>query len=281
MAGTKAGVKKAEIFLGPAGTPTVTRGGTLEGIMDVAKLGLSALEVQYTYGVQMGMTLAKRCGEVARENNIRLSCHAPYYVNLCNPEKLAASMKRVLSAAGRMAAMGGGVVVFHPGFYGGLEPKEAFDRVRASCGKMVKSLPAGVVLGLETTGKRSQFGTLDEIVEVCKDVNKDAGLKFCVPVVDFAHVYARQGGKIDYGQVLKLLEPLRLGHVHSHFSNVEFTDRGERRHLVMDGSPPFEPLAREALKRKIGITIISESPVLEQDSLRMKRFFEKNGYEFL
>jgi len=275
-----ANMKKAEILLGLAGTPTITRDGTLEGIRDAARLGLSALEVQYTYGVQMSMALAKRCGEVARENSIHLSCHAPYYVNLCNPKKLKASVERILSAAGRMGAMGGGVVVFHPGFYGKLEVEEASDRVRAACEEMGKLLPANTLLGLETTGKISQFGTLGEIVEVCKVVNKDAGLKFCVPVVDFAHIYARQDGQIDYGQVLKSLEPLQLKRVHSHFSNVEFTDKGERRHLVLDDSPPFEPLAREVLKRKLSITIISESPVLEKDSLRMKLMLEKLGHRF-
>lgn len=265
---------KMKVFLGPAGTPTVTRGGTLEGIKDVAKLNLSALEIQYTYGVRMSMALAKKCGEAAKYNKINLSCHAPYYVNLCNPKKLKVSMKRILSAAERMGAMDGGVVTFHPGFYGKLEAEEAFDRVKVACKEMVKKLPKGVLLGLETTGKHSQFGTLEEIVRISKIIKR------CVPVVDFAHIYARAGGKIDYGQIFKSIKTLRLKHIHSHFSNIEFTDKGERRHRVLDSSPPFRPLAKEILKRRLNITIISESPILEQDSLRMRRVFEKLGHKF-
>lgn len=265
---------KFKIFLGPAGTPGFTKGGTLEGINDVAKIKLSAIEVQFTYGVRMGTALAKKCGEVAKGNNIHLSCHAPYYVNLCNPEKLNASMKRILLAADRTSVMGGGVVTFHPGFYGKLEAEEAFNRVKAACKEMAKRLPKGALLGLETTGKHSQFGTLDEIIRICKVV------KHSVPVIDFAHLYARAGGKINYKKVLDTVKPLRLKHIHTHFSNIEFSSKGERHHLVLDSKPPFEPLAKEILRRKQNITIICESPILEVDSLRMKRCFEKLGYEF-
>ncbi len=270
----KRNAKKQNIFLGPAGTPTITRGGTIEGIKDVAKLGLSAIEVQFTYGVRMSDALAKKCGEVAKESNVHLSCHAPYYVNLCNPKKLNASMKRIMLAAERLSTMGGGVVTFHPGFYGKLESEEAFERVKNACEEIAKRLPKGTLLGLETTGKRSQFGTLEEIVQICKSVKR------CVPVVDFAHIYARAGGKINYTQIFKALNPLRLNHLHTHFSNIEFSEKGERRHLVLDDQPPFEPLAKEILKRKQNITIISESPILEQDSLKMKKIFEELGYNF-
>ncbi len=264
-------MSKFKIFLGPAGTPGFTRGGTLEGVGDVAAIGLNCMEVQFTHGVRMGTALAKKCGEVAKENNIHLSCHAPYYVNLCNPKKLNASMKRILLAADRISVMGGGVVTFHPGFYGKLETEEAFNRVKAACKEMVKQLTKGSLLGLETTGKHSQFGTLDEIVGICKSVRR------CVPVIDFAHIYARAVGKIDYKKVLDAVKPLQLKHVHSHFSNIEYSAKGERRHLVLDSKPKFKPLAKEILRRRQNITIISESPILEQDSLRMKRCFERLG----
>lgn len=267
-------MKKFKVFLGPAGTPGFTKGGTVEGIKDVAEIGLSAMEVQFTYGVKMGQDLAKKCGQVAKENNIRLSCHAPYYINLCNEEKVEASMRRILSAADRMSVMGGGVVTFHSGFYGSLGEDEAFELVNIGCKRLSEKLPKGAILGLETTGKHSQFGTLEEIIDICKSVKK------CVPVVDFAHVYARNGGKIDYGKILKSLEVLDIDVIHSHFSNIEFTHKGERRHLVVEDNPPFEPLAKEIMKKKASITIICESPIIEQDSLRMKQVFEKLGYSF-
>lgn len=268
--------KKPNIFLGPAGTPGFTRGGTLEGVADVAAIGLNCMEVQFTHGIRMGMQLAKAVGEQAKKSKILLSVHAPYYINLCSDDKqkLAASKKRILDSVRRADVMGAYIVVFHPGFYGKLEKQEAFDRITSACKELVKQTPRSVKLGLETAGKSGAFGTLDEIVAVCKKVRR------CIPVIDFAHIYARQVGKIDYGKVLDAVRPLRLKHLHTHFSNVEYTAKGERRHLVLDGRPPFKPLAEEVLRRKQNITIISESPILEQDALRMKKVFEKLGHEF-
>jgi len=262
-----------DIFLGPAGIPASAKGSTIDGIRRVAELGLNAIEVEFVYGVNMKTETAKEVGAVARGAAVRLSVHAPYYVNLCSGEraKLAASKKRIMESVERAEDMRADIVVFHPGFYGKLEKAEAFDRVAAACTELADNAPKDVKLGIETTGKSGAFGTLDEIVDVCKNVHG------CVPVVDFAHIYARQAGKIDYEKVLDALNPLKLAHVHSHFSNIEYTAKGERNHLVLDGHPAFRPLAQDILKRKLGITIICESPVLELDALRMKRVFEKLG----
>lgn len=265
-----------KIFLGPAGIPTMVKGGTFDGVKGVAKLGLDAMEVQFTHGVRMGMNLAKDVGKVAKNHNVLLSVHAPYYINLCtnDKDKLEASKKRMIDSVVRAEAMGAYVVVFHAGFYGKLEKDEAFNRVLRACKEIVKITPRNVKLGLETGGKSESFGTLDEIVSICKK------LKGCVPVIDFAHIYARQVGKIDYKEVLDTVKTLRLKHLHTHFSNIEYTAKGERSHLSLDHRPSFEPLAKEILKRKLQITIISESPILEQDSLKMKSIFEKLGHKF-
>jgi deoxyribonuclease-4 len=265
-----------DIFIGTAGIPASAKGsGAAEGVRRVAELGLTAMEVEFVYGVNMGAAAAKELGEAAREAGVRLSVHAPYYVNLCTDDraKLAASKKRIMDSAERAEAMHAGVIVFHPGFYGKLDKAEAFDRVAAACTELSDNAPKNVKLGLETTGKSGAFGTLDEIVEICKSVHG------CVPVVDFAHVYARQGGKIDYGKVFDALEPLKLPHLHSHFSGIEYTQKGERMHLPV-GKPAFKPLAQEILKRKLGITLVCESPLLEMDALRMKRVLELLGHGF-
>lgn len=264
------------VFLGPAGIPASAKGSTIDGIRRVAELGLNAIEVEFVYGVRMGMQMAKEVGAVAKETAVRLSVHAPYYINLCSDEreKLAASKKRIMESVERAEAMAADIVVFHPGFYGKLEKAEAFDRVAAACTELADNTPKDVKLGIETTGKSGAFGTLDEVVGVCKSMHG------CVPVVDFAHIYARNVGKIDYAAVFDALKPLKLAHVHSHFSNIEYTAKGERNHLVLDGHPAFKPLAQEILKRKLGITIVCESPVLEMDALRMKKVFESLGHGF-
>jgi deoxyribonuclease-4 len=276
------------IYLGPAGIPTACKGQTtLAGIKCVAELGLNSMEVEFVRGVWMSNETARQSGWVAKELGILLSVHCPYFINLCSrePEKLEASKRRILDSVERAFYMGADVAVFHPGFYSGLAPEAAFEAVEGACRDMFDRMKEkkinGVRLGLETTGKVSQFGTLDETIKICRK------LKGCTPVVDFAHIYARQAGRIDYMWVFEKLKPLKLKHLHAHFTGMEWTpakapwEGNERRHLELKANkPPFEPLAREVLKRKVNITLISESPILEQDSLEMKRVFEKLGYRF-
>ncbi|WP_309492174.1 TIM barrel protein [Candidatus Hecatella orcuttiae] len=276
-----------KILLGPAGIPTVTKPrSSVEGVKTVAGLGLQAIEIQFVRGVNMSLEAAEEVGRVAKKLNVELSIHAPYYINLCSEKKktVEESKQRILDSATRGEKMGAHIVVIHPGYYGQLTSEKAFKMVEESfqdlLGRLRDEGVGKVKLGLETMGKQSQFGTLDEIIQLCREVD-------CVPNVDFAHIFARQGGKIDYGEILDRVAELKLPHLHVHFSGINWTpvkgtDKGnEKNHLeIKANQPPFEPLAREILRRKVSATIISESPILEQDSLAMKRIFEKLGYKF-
>jgi len=275
------------IFLGPAGIPLGSPDkSTLGALRYLARLGLNAMEVQFVRGVGMSREMAEEVGKEARRMGIRLSVHCPYFINLCSPEpkKVEASERRILESVDRASRMGAEVATFHPGFYGKLEPREALERVKEAClrmrGEMERRGWGEVKLGLETMGKQKSFGTLEEVVEVCREVEG------CVPVVDWAHLYARAAGRLDYGKVFEALKGLGLKHLHTHFTGVQFTVVGEgrgnekeHRDLSSD-SPPFEPLAREILRRRVEITIISESPVLERDSLKMKEVFRRLGHGF-
>lgn len=268
-----------KVFLGPAGVPVSAKEhSTIEGIKRVAELGLQAMEIEFVRGVTMKNELAKQAGKVAKDRGILLSIHAPYYINLCNPEKVDASKKRIIDSCERAHYLGAWIVVFHPGYYGDLSKEEAFARVLKACkdmGGFIKKKGWSVRLGLETTGKVSQFGTLDENIELHKKISN------CVPVVDWAHLFARSKGKVNFKEVIEKIEGLNLTKYHSHFSSIEYTDKGERRHLTIDhGKPDFEEIAKLLLKSRIKqITLISESPVLEQDSMKMRDILEKAGYK--
>ncbi len=276
------------IYLGPAGVPISSEEhSTLGGLRRVAELGLRAMEVEFVRGVAMKNDMADEVGKLAKELGILLSVHCPYFINLCSAEreKVEASKKRILDSVERAFHMGAHVAVFHPGYYGSLSPEAAFKVVEDACLDMLDRMKSrgikGVALGHETTGKVSAFGTLDEIAGLCKKV------RGCAPVVDFSHIYARAAGKIDYAEVFKKIEPLKLKHLHCHFTSMEWTPAkipgygNEHHHLPLKfDRPPFEPLAKEILNRKINITLISESPVLEHDSLLMRQVFEKLGYRF-
>lgn len=275
------------IYLGPAGIPTLCKERTtIGGIRCVAELKLNSMECEFVRGVGMSNEMAEEAGKVAEELGVILSVHCPYFINLCSqdPEKLEASKKRILDSVERAHHMGADVAVFHPGFYGKLSAEQAYLAVEQACEDIIARAASkginDVRLGLETTGKQGTFGTLEEIIAICR------GTKGCTPVVDWSHLYARGGGKIDYREIFEKLKPLRLKHLHSHFTGVEFSvvgeNRGnEKRHLELKSNkPPFEPLAGEILKAKMDVTVISESPILERDSLAMKEVFKKIGYEF-
>lgn len=279
------------IYIGPAGVPTVSEDrSTIGGVGCTSKLGLNAFEVEFVRRVGMGNEMAKQAGEVAKKLNVRLSVHCPYFVNLCSQEreKLEASKKRILDSVERAHHMGADVAVFHPGFYGKLTPERAYGAVKEACEDMLDRMKAkgirGVRLGLETMGKQATFGSLGEVVGICKEV------KGCAPVIDWAHLNCRSAGTLkrreDYARIFEELKPLKLEHLHTHVTCAEFTQVGpskgnEKHHLTLDAKKPdFGPLAEEILRRKVEITLISESPTLEQDALVLKRMFEKLGYEF-
>jgi deoxyribonuclease-4 len=263
------------IKLGPAGS---AGHGTLEGISFVKEKGLQSMEVEFVRGIHMKNELAKQCGKRAKELGISLSIHAPYYINLASveKEKVKASIKRIIDSCERGHHIGATHVVFHAAFYGKLSPEETHDIVRESVGQMQSHIDSKgwkVRLAPEITGKVSQWGTLDEILKLSKEM----GCSFCV---DFAHLYARNRGVIDYVKVLDKIQEAGHKHIQCHFSNINFGLKGELNHLDLNGKPPFEPLAKEILKRKLDATIICESPITWKDSLKMKRVFKKLGYEF-
>ena len=279
------------IYIGPAGVPiSCEERTTLAGIGCTAKLKLNAFECEFVRRVGMSNEMAKQVGELAKKLGVRLSVHCPYFVNLCSQEeeKFKASQKRILDSVERAHFMRAGVAVFHPGFYGKLTPHEALEAVKHACAEMVDEMASrgitDVNLGLETMGKQATFGTVDEIIAVCKEIER------CVPVVDWAHLNCRYGGifktQEDYGRILDELKSLKLKHLHSHATCAEFTPAGpgagnEKHHLTLDAKKPdYGPLVKEILRRKIGTTLISESPILEQDALVLKRMFEKQGYKF-
>jgi deoxyribonuclease-4 len=267
-----------EVSLGSGGVPISSRDpSTIGGIQTIKDIGLQAMEVEFVRGVTMGNATARKAGELARKLGIRLSVHAPYYINLCNPDKREASMKRILDSCERAHHLGAKVVAFHPGYHGG-ENEKCLKMVVEACQEMaehVREKDWKVKLGPETTGKVSQICDIDETIRLCRKVSG------CVPVVDWAHIYAKNQGKIDFREILDSLKPLKLSDIHSHFSCINYGPKGELNHLPLsEKKPDYMPLVKELIKRNQSITMISESPLLEKDALKMKKMFQDAGYKF-
>lgn len=247
------------IKIGVAGTPSVCE-RTEDALVWLNKRGLEE-EIEFVRQVWMNKARAEKIKALNKDLGVGLSIHAPYYVNLANPAVARASMKRILDCCDRAERMNASIVVFHAGYYG-KDRQKAHELIYKACAEMAKK--TGVLLGLETTGKLTAWGTVDEIM----DVNKDYG--GCVPVIDFAHLYARAQGNIDYNKVLDKVKKIK--YLHSHFSGIAYGPGGERNHLpILSGKPDYKQIAKLLVKRKTDITMICESPYLERDALVMKK----------
>ncbi|MBS3107976.1 TIM barrel protein [Candidatus Woesearchaeota archaeon] len=252
------------ILLGPAGN---VEGDILTSLKKIKVLNLDAQEIEFVHSVMMGNELAKKAGALAKELNIRLSVHAPYYINLLSEDKniLDASKERILKSCERAHYLGAKYVIFHTGFYGKLTEEVAYSRVKIQISELMNEIKKNnwnVHLCPETMGKKSQFGSLDELIKLVKET----GCKLCV---DFAHLLARDQ-KIDYKEVFEKLKVLKLKELTCHFSGIEFTAKGERRHLLLDKKHTKELLS-EAKKQSYDMIIICEAPNTWEGSLEMKK----------
>jgi deoxyribonuclease-4 len=271
---------------GPAGFPSAFRELKLpvdEFPRYLRDEGLDAFEYQAVrWGAkpQMKQESAEKLGANAREHDVWLTVHGSYFINFCgNVETIEASKNRLIACATAADWMGAHLVVFHPGFYGKRRPEEALELCVKAMGDVVESTRslgiARVKLGPETTGKPSQLGSLDEVLTLCERVDSTE------PVVDWAHIHAREGGRMkkasDFRVVTNEIEK-RLGsgavrNLHCHFTRVEFTEKGEKRHHILDEveyGPDFHHLATLIAELDLKPVIISESPILDVDAQKMR-----------
>lgn len=272
---------------GPAGIPISTPEprGTVEGIIQCRSLGLDSMEVEFVHGVHMKEELAKEAGAASAKSKVSLSIHAPYYINLCSDEeiKLKNSRRHILESAHIAHFLNASPIVIHSGFYQGRTPAECEKRAKAQYEKILEEIEhnkwKNIVLGPELTGKNSAYGNLEEIVEL----SRHFGIEKVQPVIDFAHYHARTARlktEDDFAKILGYAEKI-LGSkyakcFHCHFSGIEYTEKGERKHIpVRENSPPFKPFLKVLKERGYGGTAICESPLLEEDALILQKEYGK------
>ncbi len=268
---------------GPAGKPIDLKGDLLKAPEFLNKMGLNAMEYEAVRGVNISRERAVKLGQLARQYDVMLSLHAPYYVNLSaeTKDKIEASKKRILDSLIASEWMGSYIVVFHPGYYMKHSKSDAVKMVIKALQEVWEEAKSRGVkhtwLGPETTGRTTQVGTPEEVLEICSNVEK------CRPAVDWAHLYARTQGitpkSID--DVIKIIELFEkeLGTeavkpLHTHFSRIEYGKGGEKEHHTLQETnygPEFKQICNAYKETGIDAVIISESPILERDSLVMKK----------
>ncbi len=270
-----------KILFGTAGVPhSSPERSSVAGVRRVKELGLDAMELEFVRGVHMSRETAEEVKKAADEINVRLSVHAPYYINLNSKEveKRKASVKRIYDSARVGYWAGAKIVTFHPAYYHELDSGEVLDTVEKQLRELLEKLKhekIEIVVAPETCGKKSQFGSLEETLELCRRLKK------LRPMVDFSHLHARCNGclgkKEDFLKQLDLIGDINkdfLDELQMHVSGIEYGKTGERKHLNVDESDFKYRALMEALKeKKVSGTVICESPNIEEDALLMKKYY--------
>lgn len=245
--------------------------------------GLDAYEYEAGKGVMAGESALRKIGEEAKKHGIHMSLHAPYFISLSGveEEKRLNSIKYIEKSLWAAELLGAKTIVIHSGSAAKISREEAMRLSMDTLEKVIEAVgDTPIKLGIETMGKVNQLGTLDEVIEQCK-VDPHY-----VPVVDFGHMNARNiGGEFtsvdDYRRVFHKIGDALGGDVaknlHCHFSKIEYTNAGEKKHLTFADNqygPEFEPLMEAIIRDGMTPTIICESDgTMPEDALKMKKYY--------
>ena len=246
----------------------------------LASLGLGAYEFEAGNGLNAGEKTLRAIGEEAVKYGIELSLHTPYFISLSgvDPEKRLKSVGYIERSLEAAAWLGADTIVVHCGSAAKISREEAMSLAKDTLTKTLEAVgDTPIHIGLETMGKINQLGTLDEMIELC---TLDRHL---YPVVDFGHMNARERGgyfpdcdsyRRIFDKVAERLGDEKARYMHCHFSKIEFTDAGEKRHLTFADTvygPHFEPLAKALATDGLCPRIICESAgTMTEDALFMQ-----------
>ncbi len=256
---------------------------TVEAPQWVKKEGLDAYEYQAGNGITAGDETLRKIGDAAKASGIKMSLHAPYYISLSGveAEKRLKSLDYIEKSVHAAKLIGADTIVIHSGSAAKISREEAMRLASDTLYRAAeKYYGEKIHFGLETMGKINQLGTLEEVLTLCKLA------KIYYPVVDFGHLNSRNLGGLyksedDYKRTFELIgETLGDNHaryLHCHFSKIEYTGAGEKKHVRFadeDFEPPFEPLCSYLAKSTLEPRIICESAnTMADDAKKMKKFY--------
>lgn len=264
-----------------AGMPLSIEGkGYKNAFKKLNDLNLDGLEVEFVHGVRINTDSVIDVKQ-AVSNGFTVTCHGPFYINLNarEPEKVEASVNRILETARTAKQFGGYSITYHAAFYMGNDKKVVFDRVAKQTEIITNILNEegnDIFVRPETTGKGTQWGDIEEIVELSTMFDR------VLPCVDFSHLHARSGGAYNtYDEFCKVFELIgnKLGNFalenfHAHVAGIEYTAKGEKKHLNLEESDMnYKDLLKAFKTFDVKGVIISESPNIEGDAKLMKEYY--------
>ena len=245
------------------------------GIEYIKSIGLDAMELLFVRNVNVTDNNRHIILKAKLDNDIYLSAHGSHYINLNadESEKQEHSMERIIKAMEGLSKVKGRSLTFHPGFYLKNSKQETYDTIKTN---LLKLPYKGVDYRLETTGKRTQFGTLEELVSLCEEVES------CKLCIDFAHIHARGNGRLkgyeEFAQILQYvfdkLGRSALDDLHIHMGGINYNEKGERNHLPLLESDFNYIECLKAIKDfNVNGCVILEGPLVEKDALLLKNTY--------
>lgn len=258
----------------PKGTPRKP-GGSVGAVLYIAELGMNALELGWVRSVRVSEKTCAAIQAAAQEQDVAISVHAPYYINLnASDEEWPKSRKRLMDAAHFGNLAGATDIIFHPGSYFGAEPEAVLplviERLRG-CVDELRTAGNMVTLRPETMGKSAMLGSLEDTLEMSSQIE---GVE---PCIDFAHLHARTGdGTMNtYDEWMNVLDAYErvlggesLQRLHIHLSGIEYTAKGEKEHLpIRESDLAIDAILQALYDKGCAGRIVCESPILEEDAL--------------
>lgn len=265
-----------------AGMPLSTgKAGYPRAFEIIEEMGLDGMEVEFVHGVRMSDETRQLLNKIQEEKNFVLTAHGPFYINLNSKEeeKVEASVQRIIDTANTAKAFGGYSITYHAAFYMGKDKEEVYQQVKTQTQKIVEILDKNNIkiwIRPETTGKSTQWGDYEEIIRLSKEFER------VLPCIDFSHIHARTAGEYNtYDEFCKVLDRIgtelgdfAINNFHAHLAGIEYTAKGEKRHLILEDSDMNYKDLLKALK-SFGVkgAVVCESPNIETDTKLLKDYY--------
>lgn len=265
-----------------AGLPLATENkGYKKGLEIIKELNLDGLEIEFVHGVRMNEQNQTVVKDFANSEGVIVTCHGPYYINLNSEEedKIDASVQRIIETARMGEKIGAFSITFHAAFYMKKDAQNVYKTVYSSMEKITAELEKennNIWIRPETTGKGTQWGTLEEIVKLSKE------FKNVLPCIDFAHIHARNNGIYNtYDEFSKMLEFVAkelgddiLNNMHMHLAGIEYGLKGEKNHLILNESDMnYKDLLKVLKEFGVKGALVCESPNIEEDTKLLKEYY--------
>ena len=265
-----------------AGMPLTTgKGGYQKAFEILEEMNLDGMEVEFVHGVRMSDDTRKYLKKISEEKNFILTAHGPFYINLNSKEedKIEASVQRIVDTAQAACDFGGYSITYHAAFHMGKDKETVYQQDHSQTQKIIdilKKYNLKVWVRPETTGKATQWGDYEEIIRLSKEFEQ------VLPCIDFSHIHARTAGEYNtYDEFCKILERIgtelgnfALDNFHAHLAGIEYTQKGEKCHLILEESDMnYKDLLKALKEFNVKGALVCESPNIETDTKLLKDYY--------